>query len=53
MISKPVAIQCRHEHGSRGIPIAWNRYLAVPGEDPEALMFVVVICKVCKPVRAL
>lgn len=45
-------IQQGHD-GSRGILIVGSCYLAMPGEDKEALMFGVVIYKMCKSLMPL
>jgi hypothetical protein len=47
------AIQRDHENQSRGIPAVWSHYLETRGEDTEALMFAVVICKECRLAIAL
>jgi hypothetical protein len=36
-----------------GIPTAGRRYIATPSEDVEAIVFAVVICKVCRLVGTL
>jgi hypothetical protein len=43
-----VASQQGYEHGIRAVFIVRSRCLATPSEDIEALMFAVVICRVCK-----
>jgi hypothetical protein len=48
---EPVAIQQRREHRSRGIFIVKSCYLTKSGGNIEALMFGLVICRVCRSVK--
>jgi hypothetical protein len=48
-----VASQQRRKHESRGMPTVRNSYLATPGEAIEAVMFGVVICRMCRIVKLL
>jgi hypothetical protein len=50
---QPAAIQQGHEHESREITVVGSHYLATHGEDREALMFRVVICRDSKPLKLL
>jgi hypothetical protein len=43
--------QC--EHGSRGMPVVGSRYLAMTGEDIEAVVLGVMICRVCRFIKLL
>jgi hypothetical protein len=46
-----VVSQQGHEHGTMVVSIVRSRYIATPHERVEALMFAVVICRVCRSVK--
>jgi hypothetical protein len=46
-----VTSQQGHEHGNIAVSIVRSRYIATPHEHIEALMFAVVICRICRSVK--
>jgi hypothetical protein len=43
----------RRKRESRRISVVGNRYLTTPSEDIKAVLFGVVICRVCRSVKLL